>query len=57
MDGFVEGTDIANSIVQGGLWARVASTEETVHDGEGVACAGVFWSEKTVVVVCLSVDV
>jgi hypothetical protein len=44
MDEFMAGTNIADGIVQGGLWARVASTEEAIHGGRSVVCAGVFES-------------
>jgi hypothetical protein len=42
IDGIQTGTNIADGIVQGGLRARVASAEQTVHSGECVECAGVF---------------
>jgi hypothetical protein len=44
MSGFVGGTNIADGIVQGGFRTRVASTEEAVHGGGGVVCAGMFES-------------
>jgi predicted methyltransferase len=40
----VAGTNIADGIVQGGFWTRIASTEEAIHGGEGVVYAGMFES-------------
>lgn len=36
--GGVAGTDIADGIVEGGLWARVSPAEKTIHGDGKVVC-------------------